>query len=134
MNAVVENRRVKVVELRPRMKNIDIKFKLIEKGEPKEVFSKHNQEPHRVASARVADSTGIVTMPLWDETIDRLEEGKTYVLENGFTGIYRGSLRLKVGRHSEISEAKNAIKDINKYHDKSADRQGYQQRGHYFMG
>jgi replication factor A1 len=134
MNAVIENERLKIVELKPKMKNVDIKFKIVDKDEPREVHSKHNKELHRVSSARVADGTGIVTMPLWDDKIDELKTGNTYILENGFTGLYRGSLRLKIGRHSEIKEAETPISKINKYHDKSADQKRYQQRAHYYMG
>ena len=130
----VENERLKIVELKPRMKNVDVKFKLVDKGESREVHSKYNNESHKVASARVADGTAIVTMPLWDDKIEELEIGKTYVLENGFTGMYRGSLRLKMGRYSDIKEAEKPIREINKYHDKSSTERRRQNRAHYYMG
>lgn len=130
----VENERMKIVELKPRMKNVDVKFKLVDKSEPREVHSKYNEETHELSSARVADGTAIVTMPLWDDKIEELKVGKTYILENGFTGMYRGSLRLKMGRYSDIKEAKEPIEEINKYHDKSSTERMHQSRAHYYMG
>ena len=49
-----------VAELKPRMKNITITFKVVEIGEAREVSSRRDMTTHRVADAIVGDSTGIV--------------------------------------------------------------------------
>ncbi|MHA2141385.1 MAG: hypothetical protein ACXADD_07770 [Candidatus Thorarchaeota archaeon] len=46
-----------VAELKPRMKNVTISFKVMETGEEREVTSRGNGESHRVADAVVGDST-----------------------------------------------------------------------------
>ena len=110
-----------VAELKPRMKNITISFKVIEKSEPREVTSRRDQETHRVLDAIVGDSTGIVTVPLWDDSIDNVEEGSTYLLKNGYTGLFKGFLRLNIGRYGELSSAEEAIEEVNSEVDMSAE-------------
>jgi replication factor A1 len=110
-----------VAELKPRMKNLTIKFKVIEKSEQREVTSRRDQETHRVLDAVVGDSTGIVTVPLWDDSIDNIEEGSTYLLKNGYTGLFKGFLRLNIGRYGEIAAAEESIEEVNTEVDMSAE-------------
>ncbi len=109
-----------VAELKPQMKNLTISFKVMELGDEREVESRRDGATHRVADAVVGDSTGTITIPLWDETIDNMTTGNTYVLKNGYTGIFRGNLRLNIGKYGEISNAEEAIEDINTENNMSA--------------
>ncbi|MHA2433010.1 MAG: hypothetical protein ACXADO_07280, partial [Candidatus Thorarchaeota archaeon] len=106
-----------VAELRPRMKNLTISFKVLELGEEREVSSRRDMTTHRVLDAVVGDSTGTVAVPLWDDTIDNIEAGKTYLLKNGYTGLFRGNLRLNIGKYGEVSEAEAAIEEVNTEND-----------------
>ena len=110
-----------VAELRPRMKNITITFKVLEVGEEREVSSRRDLTTHRVLDAVVGDSTGTVQVPLWDETIDTVEVGQTYTLRNGYTGLFRGNLRLNVGRYGELTPADEPIEEVNTEVDMSAE-------------
>ena len=108
-----------VAELSPRMKNLTVTFKVVEKGEEREVFSRKSNETHRVADAIVADSTACVTVPLWNESIDNVEAGKTYTLKNGYTGLFKGHLRLNIGRYGELAPAEEEIEEVNTENDMS---------------
>jgi replication factor A1 len=110
-----------VAELRPRMKNITITFKVLEKGEEREVSSRRDMTTHRVLDAIVGDSTGTVAVPLWDDTIDAVEADKTYLLKNGYTGLFKGNLRLNIGKYGELSDAEEAIEEVNVENDMSAE-------------
>lgn len=110
-----------VAELKPRMKNLIITFKVVEKGEEREVTSRNDNTSHRVLDAIVGDTTGCVAVPLWDEAIDSVEEGGTYTLRNGYTGLFRGNLRLNVGKYGELSQAEEAIEEVNMENDMSAE-------------
>jgi replication factor A1 len=110
-----------VAELKPRMKNVTISFKVVATGEEREVSSRSDGATHRVADATVGDSTGIVQVPLWDSSIDDIEAGTTYTLKNGYTGLFRGNLRLNIGKYGEISEAEEAIEEVNEEIDMSAE-------------
>ncbi|TFF91418.1 single-stranded DNA-binding protein [Candidatus Thorarchaeota archaeon] len=109
-----------VAELKPRMKSVTISFKVISMGEEREVESRRDNSTHRVCDITVGDSTGIVQVPLWDEAIDSIEEGATYNLTNGYTGLFRGNLRLNVGRYGKIEEAEEDIEEVNEDLDMSA--------------
>jgi len=102
-----------VAELRPRMKNVTISFKVVSIGEQREIESRKDGSSHRVCDITVGDSSGIVQVPLWDETIDEVEENTTYNLTNGYTGLFRGNLRLNVGRYGKLIAAEDDIEEVN---------------------
>jgi replication factor A1 len=126
-----EEEPVTVAELRPRMNNINITFRVVGKSEPKEVTSRRDGERHRVADATIGDDTGVVIIPLWDDHIESLETGKTYELKNGYTGLFRGFLRLKMGRESELTEAETEIEGVNYEVDMSEERHERPRRDYY---
>ncbi len=115
------------------MKNLTISFKVLEKGEAREVASRKDGSTHRVLDAVVGDATGIVTMPLWDDTIDKVESDKTYKLENGYTTLYQGHLRLNIGRYGVVTEAE-PIESVNEELDMSAEEHERPERRHFYQG
>ncbi len=110
-----------VAELKPRMKNLTITFKVVAIGEEREVTSRDDGATHRVADATVGDSTGCVQVPLWDASIDEIEAGSTYTLKNGYTGLFRGNLRLNIGKFGELAKAEEEIGEVNEAIDMSAE-------------
>ena len=110
-----------VAELKPRMKNVTITFKVVESGEVREVASRNDGENHRVADVTVADSTGSVQVPLWDDAIENVTPGNTYTLKNGYTGLFRGNLRLNVGKYGELTPAEAPVEEVNLENDMSAE-------------
>jgi replication factor A1 len=120
LNSSIESNRVKIEELRPGMSDINVVFQVISKDKPREITSRKSGETHRIAEAKVGDETGIVIIPLWDESIQTVKRGETYVLRKGYTDEYRGSLRLKIGKYSELSESDSEIEDIKRGINKSS--------------
>ena len=110
-----------VAELKPRMKNVTISFKVISMGEEREIESRQDGSSHRVCDITVGDESGTVQVPLWDEAIDSIEEGVTYNLTNGYTGLFRGNLRLNVGKYGKLEQADESIEDVNMTVDMSAE-------------
>ncbi|MHA1948626.1 MAG: single-stranded DNA-binding protein [Candidatus Thorarchaeota archaeon] len=102
-----------ISELKPRMKSVNITFKVIAKGEIREVTSRQDGEQHRVCDTVVGDSSGKVTVPLWDASIEEVEDEKTYRLENGYTTLFQGHLRLNIGRYGKLNPADEEIAEIN---------------------
>lgn len=123
----------KIGELTPRMKHVDVTFKVVEKSEAREITSRNNYETNRIAEATIGDETGIVTLPLWNETIESIEVGKIYRIENGYTGLFRGNLQLKIGRYSELKEAETEIENVNLDVDMSAKDHRYSRPRHYYQ-
>jgi replication factor A1 len=103
------------------MKSLNITFKVIEKGEEREVTSRRDGETHRVVDATAGDATGVVLLSLWDDNIEAIEVDKTYRLEKGYTSLFQGHLRLNIGRYGEISEADEAIEEVDAEKDMSAE-------------
>ena len=129
-----ESTEVKIANLTNRMSDINISFKVLEKAEIREVTSRRDGSINRVVSAVVGDETGIVTLPLWNDMIETIEIGKTYKLTNAYTGLFRGNLRLKIGRESEIKERDEELTDINLENDLSEVDHGYSRPRHYYQG
>ena len=105
---------MKISELRPRQAVEDIVFKVLELGEER-VTSSGN----KVVEAVVGDETGIVKLTLWNEAISKVDVGKTYELKNGYVTLFRGNMRLTVGRNGELVESEKEIQDINTSNDVS---------------
>ena len=123
MNTQIESEIIKIEELRPRMDRISVRLKIIDKTRAEEIFSGRNREIHRVANAMGGDETAVVNISLWDENIARMDVGKTYLLENVYTKLYRGHLQLKLGRHTRINEADD-ISTVNEEVDMSSGDSG----------
>ncbi|MCD6484793.1 MAG: single-stranded DNA-binding protein [Candidatus Odinarchaeota archaeon] len=108
-----------VSDLRPKLREVNLKFKVVEKSEPREVTSQKDGSTHKVAEAVIGDETGNIKMTLWDDQIDMLEEGKTYELQNGYVGFFRNTLRLNIGKYGSIKEIEEDISEVNMENDLS---------------
>lgn len=110
-----------IAELKPGMKSVNITFKVMNTSDERSVDSRKTGETYRVVDAQVGDSTGTILMPIWNETIDTIEVGTTYTLTNGYTGLFKGNLRLQLGKFGSIAAAEEAIDEVNSEVDMSAE-------------
>ena len=117
-----------IAELKPGMKSVNITFKIMDTSEERSVESRKTGETYRVVDAQVGDSTGTILMPIWNETIDSIEEGTTYTLSNGYTGLFKGNLRLQLGKFGSIAATEDAIDEVNSEVDMSAEDHGSRPR------
>ena len=117
-----------ISELKPGMKSVNITFKVMSTSEERSVESRRDGETYRVLDATVADSTAKIMMPLWNETIEQVKEGETYRLLNGYTGLFRGNLRLHLGKFGSIASAEEPIAEVNTEIDMSAEDHGSRPR------
>ncbi len=90
-------------------------MKVLKLGEEKTVLSRRDGNQHRVAEALVGDETGTILMSLWDDDIDKVKDlvGSTIKLQNGFVSLYRGSMRLGLGKFGSIEEAEKDISEVD---------------------
>ncbi len=102
-----------IAALEPGMKHVNITFKVMSTGEEQSIDSSRDEGTHRVLDAVIGDSTATVLMPVWNETIDSIKEGETYTLTNGYTGLFKGSLRLHLGKFGSIASAEVTIDEVN---------------------
>ena len=115
---------MKISELSPFDRKLHVVFVVVEKNESRSIVSRKTNEEHQLADITVGDDTGIVTCTLWDETIDRVEEGKTYVLKNGYVNVFQGQMRLALGKWGSIEDTEEEISldSVNSDNDRSKEQ------------
>ena len=105
---------MKINEIKPYGKKIDVTVKVESKAEPREVVARLDNTTHRVTEALVGDETGCVLLTLWDDSIDTVEEGKAYTITNGYSTTFKNSLRLNIGRYGKIEASTENLEKIGK--------------------
>ncbi|MGD0421878.1 MAG: hypothetical protein ABSA92_00310 [Candidatus Bathyarchaeia archaeon] len=104
---------VKVSDLQPYSKQVNTTVKIVQKGEARETVSRQDGTTHRVLDALVGDETGAIYMTLWDENIDKVNEGDSVMVKNGYVRPFKGSMRLNIGRYGSLEPAEAALGDVN---------------------
>lgn len=95
-------------ELQPSMASLRIRFKVLDVNGHRVVTSKRTGRHHRVAVARIADTTARIDLVLWDNDIDLIERGRHYLLTNAHVGVYNESMQLKKGPDGAIRSLMNS--------------------------
>jgi len=93
---------MKIVELRPGMKRVDITGKLLNLSETREVTTRAGEQS-RVATADISDESGQVKLTLWNEQIDQVKVNDNVKVENGYVTSFRGETQLNVGRYGKLT-------------------------------
>ncbi len=96
---------IDIAELKPYMYKVEAKFKVVEKLDEREVNLKFDNEVHSIAEFLVGDKTAAIMLSVWDADIGKVREGKTFVLGNGYTSLFRNSIRLNVGKYGRLDES-----------------------------
>ena len=104
---------MKVGELRTYSRRVNLIAQIVEKGEEREVVSRSDGRTHRVAEALIGDKTASVLLTLWDDNIDRFEAGDVVQISNGYANLFRGSLRLNIGRYGTAEKVDQEIEEVN---------------------
>ncbi len=104
---------MQISELRPFSKKVDLTVKVLEKNEVREVSSKLDNSTHKVTEALVGDASGTILLTLWDDSIDKVEIGKSYKIGNGYTSLFKNSLRLNIGRYGTLADAETEVTEVN---------------------
>src|SRR5208337_5140273 len=59
--------------------------------------------------ALVGDETGVVYVTLWDDNIEKVNEGDTIRVENGYVTLFKGNIRLNIGKYGKLEPAKEPL-------------------------
>jgi replication factor A1 len=123
---------VKVSELGPYSKQVNTTVKVVQKGEARETVSRQDGTTHRVLDALVGDETGAIYMTLWDDNIDKVNDGDTVNVKNGYVRPFKGSMRLNIGRYGTLEPAETPLGDVNTQNnlsDKQVEERPYRPYG-----
>jgi replication factor A1 len=93
---------MKIIELKPGMKRVDITGKLLNISETREVTTRAGEQS-RVATADITDDSGTVKLTLWNEQIDQVKVNDNVKIENGYVTSFRGETQLNVGRYGKLT-------------------------------
>jgi replication factor A1 len=85
------------------MKRVDVKAKVVSKGDTREVNSRYKDETYKVADAVVADETGSIKLTLWNEQIDQVNVNDTIKVENGYVTSFKGEIQLNAGKFGKLT-------------------------------
>jgi len=104
---------VKVDALKPGLRNVNVTVKVVNIGEPRSVTSRRDASVHRVAEALVGDETGCILLTLWDDQISAFNNGDVIEVKNGYTSLFRGFLRMNIGRQGIVEKVDREIVEVN---------------------
>jgi len=99
----------KVGDLTPQSKAVNVTAKVVSKTEIREIPMGRDGSAHKVSDALVGDETGVVYLTLWDDNIEKVNEGDTIRVENGYVTLFKGNIRLNIGKYGKLEAAKEAL-------------------------
>ena len=104
---------VKIGELSPRSRGINLVAKVVSKSPERTVTSQYDQSEHRLSELLIADETGAINLVLWDDKIDLVNEGDVVKVTNGFIKLFRGRMQLNLGRYGNIEVSDAELGELN---------------------
>jgi replication factor A1 len=96
-------KKLNIKDLRNGMKRVDVKAKVVSKGDTREVTSRYKDETYKVADAVVADETGSIKLTLWNEQIDQVNVNDNIKVENGYVTSFKGEIQLNAGKFGKLT-------------------------------
>ena len=99
----------KVGELTPQSKAVNVTAKVVSKTEIRDIPMGRDGSAHKVCDALVGDETGSVYLTLWDDNIGKVNENDTMRVENGYVTLFKGNIRLNIGKYGKLEAAKEPL-------------------------
>ena len=90
-------------------KRTPVEAKVVSKSELREIPMGRDGSPHKVCDALVGDETGVVYLTLWDDNIEKVNDGDTIRVENGYVTLFKGNMRLNIGKYGKLEMAKEPL-------------------------
>ena len=122
---------MKVENLKTYSRRVNVKVKVLSKTESREVTSKRSGSTFNVAEALVGDETGCVLLDLWDDDIEKFDEGDVINIRNGYVKLFGGSMRLNIGRYGKAEKIEEDIPEVNTENNLSEKTFPFQRRQRY---
>jgi replication factor A1 len=93
---------MKISELTPDMRGVEVEAKILEVSEITQVHSRTTGEPLRVAEAIIGDETGTIKLALWNDQIRQVKISDKIRINNGYITSFRGQKQLNAGRYGPL--------------------------------
>lgn len=124
----VPSERVKVETLSPRSRKIYTTVKVVSKNPIREVSSRRDGSQHNVTEVLVGDDSGSVFLTLWDDAIEKVNEGDIIDIDNAYVTLFRGNMRMNLGRFGSMTPSEENIEEVNTENNLSSKQ--YEQEGY----
>jgi len=92
---------MKISDIKPGMSNVNLKAKIVDLTEPREVMTKFGTST-TLTVATLEDDSGTIKLTLWGKDSDGIEQGSEVEIEGGFVKEFRDEMQLSVGRRGSI--------------------------------
>ena len=123
----------KVGDLTPQSKAVNVTAKVVSKTEIREIPMGRDGSPHKVSDALIGDETGVVYLTLWDDNIEKVNEGESVRVENGYVTLFKGNIRLNIGKYGKLEPAATPLEvEVNTENNVSS--KTYEQERRPFRG
>jgi replication factor A1 len=123
----------KVGDLTPQSKAVNVTAKVVSKTEIREIPMGRDGSPHKVSDALIGDETGVVYLTLWDDNIEKVNEGDSVRIENGYVTLFKGNIRLNIGKYGKLEPAAAPLEgEVNTENNVSS--KAYEQERRPFRG
>lgn len=104
---------MKIANLTMSSRGVNVVAKAVSKSAERSVTSQWDQSEHRICEATVADESGAITLVLWDDNVDKVNEGDVIEVQNGYVKVFKGSMQLNVGRYGTLAASDAVIESVN---------------------
>ena len=92
---------MKISDLKDGAGKVNVEAKVIEKDGGREITTKFGHT--KVSNAVLEDDSGTITLVLWGDDVDKVKEGDTVKIENGFVKEWNNALQLSVGKYGKMT-------------------------------
>jgi len=92
--------RVKISDIHPDMRNLEVSGEIVDIGEKREVETRFG--PAAVVAAVLEDETGSIRLNLWRSQIDMVKRGDRITVVKAFVRTFRGNMELNIGGDGKI--------------------------------
>jgi len=110
---------VKISQLTPESRNVNLIVKVLERSEAREFYSQRSRKHLRVCDITVGDESGIIKMTLWNEQVNDFHVGDIVKITNAYTVLFKGHMKLQIGKNGNYKTISREIIRVNLSNDMS---------------
>lgn len=112
---------IKVGELSPNIRDVNLVAKVLELGEVRTVTSRNSGEEHQVMDILIGDDSGIVYFSAWNEQIEKIKNEETYQFRLAKTILFKRNIRLSLGKQGFLEDSKEKVESVEESNNVSTE-------------
>ncbi|PIU21334.1 MAG: hypothetical protein COT15_02845 [Candidatus Diapherotrites archaeon CG08_land_8_20_14_0_20_34_12] len=87
---------MQVKDLKAKMAVDEITLEIVSKGEVRKFANERSSG--KICNCAAKDDTGEISLTLWNDDVDKVEEGSKVKIEKGWVSEYNGNLQVSAGK------------------------------------